>query len=139
MRSPKEQGKSKSKHEQRFDISLLMTDNAQILILNQQYRDKDAPTDVLSFPMEDDLMSSLSDQDNRLWQTDLPLVLGDIVISVERAYEQAQEYGHSIERELVFLFVHGLLHLMGYDHERSLEEETKMFQLQDEILSEMNL
>ncbi len=89
------------------EVELLLTDNAQIRELNKTYRGKDAPTDVLSF--------SLADEKR----------LGQIVISVERAEEQAEELGQALQDELQFLFVHGLLHLLGYDHETP-EEEAQM-------------
>ena len=88
------------------------TDNQQIHELNLQYRGVDRPTDVLSFPLMD--FSGESDE---------PVVsLGDIVISLEKAQEQADEYGHSFEREVAFLTVHSMLHLLGYDHMEEDEE-----------------
>ncbi|MBE6670860.1 MAG: rRNA maturation RNase YbeY [Ruminococcaceae bacterium] len=101
------------------EISVTFTDNENIRELNREYRDIDRETDVLSFPMEDD-----GDE----------VVLGDVVISLEKAKEQAEEYGHSIEREISFLCVHSCLHLLGYDHETSEEDEKVMFAKQDEIL-----
>ena len=102
------------------EISLSFCSAAEIQALNLQYRDKDYVTDVLSFPAANDGL-------------ELP-ILGDIVICVQRAQEQAEELGHSLTRELAFLFVHGLLHLLGYDHEVSEDEERIMFNLQDQIL-----
>ena len=104
------------------DISLTFCDNEQIRVLNKTWRQKDEPTDVLSFP---------------LWQeeeinTPLPL-LGDIIISLERAKEQAQEYGHSVEREILYLYTHGLLHLLGYDHINE-QERQKMRRCEEELL-----
>lgn len=96
--------------------------------MNATYRDKDMPTDVLSFPMEEELAEDILSKGQ-------PVLLGDIIISLERAEEQAQNYGHSLERESTFLFIHGLLHLLGYDHEVYPEEEKEMFALQDKILT----
>ena len=101
------------------EISITFTDNENIKELNKEYRDIDRETDVLSFPMDEDDM------------------LGDIVISLEKAKEQAEEYGHSIEREISFLCVHSCLHLLGYDHETSEEDEREMFAKQEEILKQI--
>lgn len=101
------------------EISVTFTDNENIRELNKEYRDIDRETDVLSFPMDEDDM------------------LGDIVISLEKAKEQAEEYGHSIEREISFLCVHSCLHLLGYDHETSEEDEKTMFGKQEEVLKEI--
>ena len=109
---------------------MTFTDNEGIRELNRGYRGKDAPTDVLSFPI-------LSEDDSD-WDIDEAngcAVLGDIVISVERAMEQAEMYGHSPEREIAFLSVHSTLHLLGYDHERSEEEDKLMREKQEKILS----
>lgn len=103
------------------EVSLTFTDNEKIHALNLRYRGVDRATDVLSFPMEEED------------------TLGDIVISLERAQEQAREYGHSFEREAAFLCVHSVLHLLGYDHERSPEEEADMFDRQEKILLRMGL
>jgi len=105
-------------------VSVLITDDEYIRELNRQYRDKDAPTDVLSFP--------LYDEDGELDEEEL----GDIVISLERAALQAEEYGHTLEREVAFLTAHSMLHLIGYDHEDS---EDEMFSKQEEILKELNI
>lgn len=105
--------------ENNYEISLLITDDETIHQLNKEYRQKDKPTDVLSFPMEDEVM------------------LGDIVISLDTAKKQAQEREIGLDREIAFLFIHGLLHLLGYDHETSVEDEKKMFALQEEILKKL--
>ena len=114
------------------EISLVFTDDSGIQALNKEYREKDASTDVLSFPLWDDPRTA-----------ELPpgsaLPLGDIVISRPHAAAQAEAYGHSELRETVFLFVHGLLHLLGYDHERSAEEEAAMFACQDRVLDALGL
>ena len=104
------------------EVSITFTDNENIRELNKEYRDIDRETDVLSFPLEDD-----GDE----------VVLGDIVISLEKAKEQAEEYGHSLEREISFLCVHSCLHLLGYDHETSEEDEKIMFMKQHEILEKI--
>lgn len=109
------------------EVSVVMVDNEEIRKLNRLYRSKDQPTDVLSFPMHDGPLNG-----------DEYVVLGDVVISVPKAREQAQEYGHSFERELGFLLVHGLLHLAGFTHDDE-EEERRMFALQEEILQAHHL
>ena len=109
-------------------VSVSFVDDEFIHQLNRDYRKIDRPTDVISFAFldnEDDRESQLHGQGI--------VCLGDIYISVDRAKAQAEEYGHSLNRELSFLFVHGLLHLLGYDH-MTPEEEKVMFALQDEIL-----
>lgn len=109
-------------------VSVSFVDNGFIHKMNREYRGVDRPTDVISFAFLD----GEKDKD-KILHGDGPVSLGDIYISVEKAKEQSQEYGHSLERELSFLFVHGLLHLLGYDH-MNKEQETVMFRLQDEIL-----
>lgn len=101
------------------ELSLLLTDNDNIRSLNRDYRNKDYPTDVLSFPMEEDDM------------------LGDIAISADKAAEQAHEAGIALERETAFLYIHGFLHLLGFDHETSDEDEKEMFALQESILKKL--
>jgi probable rRNA maturation factor len=98
------------------EVSITLTDNAHIHELNQQYRHIDRPTDVLSFALNESQEPEVEDGP----QID---VLGDIIISVERAEEQAAEYGHSVRREMAFLTVHGMLHLLGYDH---MEEQDRL-------------
>lgn len=110
-------------------ISVTIVDNAYIHEINRTYRHKDAPTDVISFAFLDD-----NPERNKLFQSGKMVVLGEIYISFEKAKEQAVAYGHSLDRELKFLFVHGLLHLLGYDHMNE-EDEKVMFRLQDEILA----
>ncbi len=106
------------------NVSVLITDNEEIHGLNLEYRGKDAPTDVLSFPLFDE-DGNLDDEE-----------LGDIVISLERAVAQAEEYNHSLKREVAFLTAHSMLHLLGYDHENG---EQEMYVKQDEILNELGI
>ena len=115
-------------YERRAEVSIVICDDEHIHELNKEFRDVDRPTDVLSFPTGDDDM-----------RTSRAVPIGDIVISLERAYAQAAEYGHSIERELAFLCVHSVLHLLGYDHEQSEAAEKQMFPRQELILSAMGL
>ncbi len=110
-------------------ISVTIVDNAYIHEINKTYRHIDRPTDVISFAFLDD-----NPKREELFHSGQMVVLGEIYISFEKAQEQAISYGHSLERELKFLFVHGLLHLLGYDH-MVKEDEEIMFRLQDEILA----
>ena len=110
-------------------VSVSFVDNKYIHKINKKYRQIDRPTDVISFAFLD----TENNYDTILYSQG-PVVLGDIYISIDKAKEQASEYGHSLNRELCFLFVHGLLHLLGYDHMEKSDEEV-MFKLQDEILS----
>jgi len=128
-------------YDRDVEISLLLVEDDFIKGLNRQHRGIDEATDVLSFPMlssgiEPGEIDSLEGDRNK---DTGDLLLGDIVISTERAISQAEEYGHSIERELGFLMVHGLLHLLGYDHEAGDQGEREMFRLQDEILAKLDL
>jgi probable rRNA maturation factor len=109
-----------------IEISLLITDNTHIRELNRDYRGKDEPTDVLSFAF-------LEDENHLAMAGNKALLLGEIIISIEKAAEQAASIGQTIEQELVFLFVHGLLHLLGYDHIEP-EEEMAMRKRQREIM-----
>ena len=116
------------------EVSITYTDNEQIHALNLRYRQVDRPTDVLSFPMMD--FSGESDEP----VADEPVVsLGDIVLSLEKAAEQAAEYGHSFEREVAFLTVHSMLHLLGYDHETGEDDERDMRARQRTIMELMGL
>ena len=120
------------KFTQDVRISLTFTDNEGIRELNREYREKDTATDVLSFPMY------TMEEDDRP-EAGMAAELGDIVLSLERAAEQAEAFGHSFERETAFLTVHSVLHLLGYDHERSEEEEKDMFRRQEEIMTILGL
>lgn len=115
------------------EVSITFVDNPAIQQINKEYRGKDQPTDVISFALEE-----MGEGEVEIVGADLPRVLGDIIISIDRAKEQAEEYGHSFERELGFLAVHGLLHLLGYDHMNEADEKI-MFGKQDEILSSFGL
>ncbi|WP_188453624.1 rRNA maturation RNase YbeY [Virgibacillus oceani] len=115
------------------EVSVSFVDNNEIHELNRNYRQQDKPTDVISFAMQEMVEGELN-----VVGDDMPLTLGDIVISVDRAKEQAEDYNHSFERELGFLTVHGFLHLLGYDHMNE-EDEAQMFQKQEEILDEFGL
>ncbi|GIQ68014.1 rRNA maturation RNase YbeY [Xylanibacillus composti] len=127
-------------------VSLTFIDNDAIQQLNRDYRGIDRPTDVLSFALtemtEEDISINydeleLEEEETALDESDGEL-LGDILISVPKALEQSEEYGHSLERELGFLFVHGLLHLLGYDH-GSEQEEKEMFAKQEHLLQQAGL
>ena len=111
------------------EVSFSFVDEEEIRRLNAAYRDKDAVTDVLSFPQYDDLRELDNEEE---------ICLGDVVICGRVARCQAEEYGHSYERELLYLFVHSILHLLGYDHMEE-EERIEMETLQREILNELNI
>ncbi|MBE9531713.1 MAG: rRNA maturation RNase YbeY [Proteobacteria bacterium] len=98
-------------------MSILLTTDEEIRELNSRYRDKDRATDVLSFPMDDDLL------------------MGDVVISIERAIFQAGEYGFSEDEETARLLIHGTLHLLGYDHENGGRQAAKMKRKEDELMA----
>ena len=114
------------------EVSVTFTDNEGIRELNREYRNKDSATDVLSFPMYNFLEGDIpADGDTA--------ELGDIVLSLERAITQADELGHSTKREIAFLTVHSVLHLLGYDHETGEEDEKKMFAKQNEIMDVLGI
>lgn len=112
-----------------YEVSVVFMNNEQIQAINKQYRNIDKPTDVISF--------ALMDTDDIIEDIEIP-TLGDIFISIDKAKMQADDYGHSLQREMGFLACHGLLHLLGYDH-MTKEEEDLMFQKQDEILNNLKL
>lgn len=119
------------------EMSVTFMDNAAIQVINRDYRDKDQPTDVISFALEEETEEELP----IIFDDEMPAMprnLGDIMISVERAKEQASEYGHSYDRELGFLALHGFLHINGYDH-MTPEDAKEMFGLQKEILDAYGL
>lgn len=108
------------------EVSVSFVSNEEIQNINRDYRDKDSVTDVISFALEEDNMNII--------HAEAPRTLGDIVISTDRAKEQAEDYGHSYRRELLFLALHGFLHLLGYDHMES-DDEAVMNGKQEEILN----
>ena len=113
------------------EVSITLTDNEHIRVLNQKHRGIDRHTDVLSFPMYE--MDELGEDVMG------PITLGDIVLSVERAKEQAAELGHGFLREAAFLVIHSTLHLLGYDHERSAEDDELQCRLQREIIETVEI
>jgi probable rRNA maturation factor len=117
------------------EVVLSFVDDTTIQHLNKEYRGIDRPTDVLSFAMTE---AGEGEMKIAGIDSDTPTMLGDIIISVPRAMAQAEEYGHSTDRELCFLAVHGFLHLIGFDH-GSEEEEQEMFSLQETILEELGI
>ena len=125
------------------EVNLTLTNNEGIHVINKEFRQIDRPTDVLSFPMlsyeTPGDFSFLDEEDCDDFNPDTgEALLGDIVISVEKVYEQAESYGHSVEREYAFLITHSMLHLFGYDHME--EEEAKvMEEKQKDILQKMNI
>ncbi len=124
--------------EEDYEVSISFVGNEEMRSLNNEYRGIDKETDVLSFPMVEFMDEELEEEDENVEYIDEEIALGDIVISMERVLEQAEDYGHSFERELAFLLVHGMLHLLGYDHEDEASEK-EMFEKQEIILKEMNL
>jgi len=115
------------------EISVSFVTNEEIHTINKQFRNIDRPTDVLSFPL---LTFEEGEEAERNEKGEI--MLGDIIISVEKAKEQAEEYGHSFEREIAFLTAHSMLHLLGYDH-MTEEEEKDMFKRQKDILDNLGI
>lgn len=113
------------------ECNIIFVDNEKIHEINREYRHIDRVTDVISFALEDEMENEPSAQYEMR-------VLGDIYISVDRAKEQALEYGHSFLREICFLVIHGMLHLLGYDHQTT-EDEKIMFQKQEEVLAKYGI
>ena len=113
---------------EKCEFNIILVDNKRIHEINKEYRNVDRETDVISFAMEDEM---------DVEYTDFRL-LGDIYISIDKCYSQAEEYGHSRVREICFLATHGILHLLGYDHMNE-EDEKKMFGLQNELLDGYNI
>ena len=110
------------------EFNIIIVDSKKIQEINKEYRNIDKETDVISFALEDDKTYNIDDY----------RMLGDIYICIEKVRSQAEEYGHSFKRELSFLAIHGLLHLLGYDHMNS-EEEKEMFTKQEEVLSKYGI
>ncbi|EGA89184.1 putative metalloprotease [Planococcus donghaensis MPA1U2] len=115
------------------EVSVTFVTNEMIRDINREYRGKDQPTDVISFAMEE-----LGEGETAIIGSQEPRMLGDIIISLDRTKEQAEDFGHSFERELGFLAIHGFLHLLGYDH-MTEEDEKKMFSRQEEILVSLGI
>ena len=124
------------------EVNLLLTSNEEIHRMNREYRDVDRPTDVLSFPMipfETPADYSVIEGDDSYFDLDTEeLILGDVMISVDKVYAQAEEYGHSTEREFSFLFAHSMLHLLGYDH-MELDEAAVMEAKQAKALEDLGI
>ncbi|WP_283607719.1 rRNA maturation RNase YbeY [Faecalispora anaeroviscerum] len=114
------------------EISVTFVNNEQIRELNGQYRDKDVPTDVLSFPMGED---GQYDENHDTGAK----ILGDIVLSMEKAVEQADRYGHSLEREVGYLCAHSMLHLLGYDHEQGGMDRVRMREKEEQVMTQLGL
>lgn len=115
--------------EDDVEVSCVLVNDERIHEINREYRHIDRSTDVISFAMEDN---------DQFYVEGMPRTLGDIFISVDHAKKQAEEYGHSLRREMCFLFTHGILHLLGYDHMTD-EQEKEMFGLQDQILGALSI
>lgn len=108
-----------------YEVSVSFVTNEEIRELNRDYRNVDSETDVLSFPMGDEIFEGT-------------IILGDIVLSTERIIEQAKDFGHSLEREMLYLTVHSMLHLLGYDHMNAEEKET-MRKKEKEVMKELQV
>lgn len=132
------------KFKEKYEVSISLVDNGEIAKLNKHYRQKEYATDVLSFPMLNLTKGVTCEEELSKYympfkDIDIELPIGDIVISMEKVEEQSKAYAHSFHRELAFLLIHGILHLLGYDHERSVDEEKKMFGLQEDILMTLKI
>lgn len=108
-----------------FEVSVSFVTNEEIRTLNREYRNVDSETDVLSFPMDDEEFDGI-------------IILGDIVLSTQRIIEQANDFEHSLEREMLYLTVHSMLHLLGYDH-MSAEEKEEMRSREKEIMKKLQI
>ena len=120
------------KFEKNAEVSVSFVDNNEIRRLNKIYRDKDKSTDVLSFPLGENGVYDINNETGAC-------LLGDVVISMETAVKQARIYGHSLEREVGFLTVHSMLHLLGYDHETSALDAAKMHEKEELILESLGV
>lgn len=120
------------KFDSKAEVSVSFVDNETIHQLNKQYRNVDRPTDVLSFPLGENGIYDLNHETGAK-------LLGDIVISAEKAFEQAELYNHSLQREIGFLTVHSMLHLLGYDHENGGMEEVHMREKEETVLTQIGL
>lgn len=120
------------------EISIMLVDNEYIREINKEHREIDKPTDVLSFPIVD-MYEGVINSDEGDFDLDADvLLLGDIIVSLEMTKLQAEEYGHSFDRELAFLITHGVFHLLGYDHDTP-ERENKMISKQYAVLENLDL
>ena len=134
LRRAIEQTLCEEQYQNDVEVSVTLTDDAGIHELNARFRDVDAPTDVLSFP--------LFDYENGCEEPpidEMENMLGDIVLNLQRAEQQAGEFGHSFEREAAFLTVHSMLHLLGYDHETGEEDEAEMRARQRVVMAALGL
>lgn len=123
------------KKDEDVELSVIIVNDNEIRSFNEKYRGIDKPTDVLSFASID----KISKQEKEFYEENkLAFPLGDIIINYNMALKQANDYNHSVDREMCFLFVHGLLHLLGYDHQKKEDEEV-MFSLQEKILSDLKI
>ena len=120
------------KFEGNTEVSVIFVDNQEIAKLNEQYRNKPTPTDVLSFPLGENNHYDINQETGAA-------MLGDIVISMGRAMEQAEMYGHSLQREVAFLTVHSMFHLLGYDHEAGGIEAVRMREKEEATLIQLGL
>ena len=120
------------KFEGNTEVSVIFVDNQEIAKLNEQYRNKPTPTDVLSFPLGENNHYDINQETGAA-------MLGDILISMERAMEQAEMYGHSLQREVAFLTVHSMFHLLGYDHEAGGIEAVRMREKEEATLIQLGL
>ena len=114
------------------EISVSFVDNEQIREMNNQYRNKDSATDVLSFPLGENGEYDINHETGAK-------ILGDIVLSMPKAVEQAQTYGHSLEREVGYLTAHSMLHLLGYDHEQGGLDRVRMREKEERVMQELGL
>ena len=114
------------------EISVTFVDNKKIHELNKQYRHKDAPTDVLSFPMGENGVYDINHDTGAK-------ILGDIVISMEKAVEQAERFDHSLDREVGYLTAHSVLHLLGYDHDRGGIDRVRMREKEEQVMTQLGL
>lgn len=105
------------------ELSLVLTDDQEIHLLNRQYLDRDRPTNVIAFPMQEGQFSTIT-----------PTLLGDVVISLDTTFREAEAAGQPMEKRLKELIIHGILHLFGYDHEQSPDEEERMFKKSDQLM-----
>ena len=115
---------------QQGEVSLVFVSNEEIKELNETHRDKDSVTDVLSFPQYEGLQE--------IMEEDCYIALGDIVVSMDRAAEQAEEYGHTLEREVCYLVTHSMYHLLGFDHMDELEKKEMRIR-EDNVLAELGI